>query len=179
MIVWQCLGLPAFISSEALIFHECTPSDWRRIACLFPFWSQNFITVMVDAVPEWSSVKWRAVRLICASGIVLSVCMSDAWDLAGRERGDRWAFWEERLRPWVSWFMQWNFGEVYGLLFICLRNDDSSLQTFLCHSLYWLVGKLSGFVAQFLLQWPKGVLPLGLWSVFADELECLLGLWRQ
>lgn len=42
--------------------------------------------------------------------------------------------------------MQWNFGEVYGSLFICLRNDDSSLQTFLCHSLYWLVGRLSGLL---------------------------------
>lgn len=67
-------------------------------------------------------------------------------------------------------------GKYMVCSFSCLRNDDSSLQTFLCHSLYWLVGRLSGFVAQFLLQWPKGVLPLGLWSVFADELECLVGL---
>lgn len=98
--------------------------------------------------------------MLCLSGPVSSVEQLDllcfwnstecvyVWRLRPGWKG-AWgllSFWEERLRHWLSWLMQWNFGEVYGLLFICLRNDDSSLQTFLCHSLYWLVGRLSGLL---------------------------------
>lgn len=160
----QCLGLPAFLNSEALVFRACTLMTREycmSVSCLEPRLdrSDGRALCLRTPVPAVERLDLRAH----ACGIVLSmhVCISEhGWK--GTPGAISFLRWTSQILDLLTHGV-----EFWGKYMVCSsppQKRSFSPVTRFCVTVTsgWL-GRLSGFVAQFLLlQWLEGVFPFGL-----------------
>lgn len=170
MTIWQYLGLSAFMSSEALIFHNCTLMT-REYCMSVSFLKPRFYHS--DGKVLGLSAAVQSIEQLDLHTLVETILSTSVWVLskAEREHIDYSAVWEELLRYWISYSQGGIFGGSLQFALYLLRNADSVPSNIVVSQSLVVGWKAVWFCCSILTSSvTQEVFHLGLWSLFADEL---------